>query len=452
MSVEDQYLEASKLFDGIYVLGTLQKGVTAYNQQVRALNLVYAMRESGVLTDRIQHIAVIGGGIGGLTLAASAALMSKAKISVFEQHADLCPLQQGCDTRWIHPHIYAWPELGCRQPSALLPFLQWREGRASDVAAEILRRFAEVCKFTSRQSNAGGSISVFVDVKELKVNKTKMEISLVGAETTESNGFFIKRGGTGKSEKFDLILLAVGFGRERPASAGNQQLYWQNDDLSQPRLTEELRTFLISGSGDGALIDLFRLTIERFRQDRIVYEIFGGNIDEVEGLMRKEIAARKERVEDASESETWWAFFERLEKGRGFGPLDLPNSIELLNSRLRKDSRVILHVSGPEGKIRSMEQALEQKSSFLNKLITYLLYRCGAFIPSFKSLEETIERFGPRPEDIICRHGAKSAEALRELFIEGMPEDVLNALGAREQTPVPLWTPGYFPTVPNAHL
>jgi hypothetical protein len=452
MLVECKYLDASKLFDGIYILGTLQKGVTAYNQQVRALNLVYALCKSGVPMESIKSVAVIGGGIGGLMLAASVAAMTKAKISLFEQHADLCPLQQGCDTRWLHPHIYAWPELGSRQPSALLPFLQWREGRASDVASEVLRRFAEVCKFKSEKLNMAGRISVFVDVKEIKIDQTKKEISWVGFETADFGGFSRKTAGVGKSEKFDLILLAVGFGRERPARAGSQQLYWQNDDLSQPRLTEESRTFLVSGSGDGALVDLFRLTIERFRQDRIVYEIFDGNLDEIECAIRKEIATREESMKNSSKPESWWAFFERLEKKSESKSVHLSESIDLLKSRLRKDTRVILHVSGPSKKIRSMEGALEQKSSFLNKLLTYMLYRCGAFIPSFRGLEETIKRFGPHRRDIICRHGTDSVGTICDLFLDDIPNELFDDLRNRQQSPAPLWPPGYFPTIPNSHL
>jgi hypothetical protein len=56
--------------------------------------------------------------------------------------------------------------------------------------------------------------------------------------------------------------------------------YWRNEQLGQPPLDGAQRRYLISG--DGALVDLCRLTIERFRQDTIVYELFGNDLEEVE--------------------------------------------------------------------------------------------------------------------------------------------------------------------------
>src|SRR5262245_33517015 len=56
--------------------------VTIYSQQVRALNLVWARDE----IDRLEakRIVVIGGGIGGMTVAAAAALW-KAHVTPLEQ-------------------------------------------------------------------------------------------------------------------------------------------------------------------------------------------------------------------------------------------------------------------------------------------------------------------------------------------------------------------------------
>ncbi|MDR5856648.1 FAD-dependent oxidoreductase [Caballeronia sp. LZ062] len=435
------YLSASRLADGIYVVGTLQSGVTVYSQQVRALNLVYSLLESQILSPSVTRVAVIGGGIAGLTLAAAVAVMGKhAHVSVLEQHADLCPLQQGSDTRWLHPHIYDWPAFGSRQPSAMLPFLQWREGRASDVASEILKRFAEVCDSGLGANKAGDRIAVYLDVKEMKIVQQTREISWVGSATAAADGFFKKTEGIGRASQFDLILLAVGFGRERAATVGIPRLYWQNDDLSQPRLSEESRTFLISGSGDGALVDLFRLTIERFRQDRIVYELFGANLEMFEALLRSSLQSR---------TGSWWRLFEELElSGESF----INDAILALRHRIRKDTRVILHVAGSRGQVRSLEGAIEQKSAILNKLLTFLLHRCGAFIPSFRSMPETIERFRPDQRDIICRHGTDPKATIRDLFFNSLLSVELRAVGARTQDAKPLWPRGYFPIIPGATL
>src|SRR5262249_37312040 len=106
----------------LWVIGTYEKGVTVYAQQVRALNLAWALVETDHLPCIVKGspapskrttVAVVGGGFAGLTFAA--ALLKKnvaADIYVFEQRDTLLPLQQGSDARWLHPRIYDWPSVG----------------------------------------------------------------------------------------------------------------------------------------------------------------------------------------------------------------------------------------------------------------------------------------------------------------------------------------------------
>ena len=58
-------------------------------------------------------LAIVGAGFTGLTLAA--ALLRKRtalEITIFEERDTLLPLQQGSDSRWLHPQIYEWPDEG----------------------------------------------------------------------------------------------------------------------------------------------------------------------------------------------------------------------------------------------------------------------------------------------------------------------------------------------------
>jgi hypothetical protein len=96
----------------VFVIGTFDKGITVFSQQVRALNLAWALVSSGTLTCREQgpdiapaKIVVVGGGFAGLTL--TAALVKKgvdASITVIERRDTLCPLQQGSDSR-LQPNV-----------------------------------------------------------------------------------------------------------------------------------------------------------------------------------------------------------------------------------------------------------------------------------------------------------------------------------------------------------
>jgi hypothetical protein len=126
-----------RVVPGLYVIGSLERGVTIYSQQVRAHNLAWALWDLQNKGDRqIGNVAVVGGGIAGLTMAACLLSLfgSDVAITLFERSWDLCPFQQGADVRWVHPRIYDWPLEGSRAPSASLPVLDWTEGRASDVA------------------------------------------------------------------------------------------------------------------------------------------------------------------------------------------------------------------------------------------------------------------------------------------------------------------------------
>lgn len=431
----NSYLDASRFSEGIYVVGVTQTGVTVYNQQVRSLNLTYVLTQNNLINAANPKIAIIGGGIAGITAASSFILKHPScEVSLFEQHADLCPLQQGSDSRWLHPNIYEWPDFGSRQPTATLPFLTWREGRASDVASQILKQFAKLYEDVGSQR-----MEVFLDVKELKISDPR-KISWVGYETEASKGFFQKKRSLGESKSFDLIVITTGFGRENSGPYGVKRLYWQNDDLSKPRITNEARTYIISGAGDGALVDLLRLTVERFRQDRIVYEIFGAQPEQLEAELRKALQARQVK-------KTYWMIFQDLLAGAR-----LESALELLRVRLRKDTRVILHLAGPKGECRSLESALEQKSSVLNKLLVFLLYRCGAFIPSFALLDEVAGNYRPSDEDIICRHGTKPIDVLKNIFHDPLPEPTLKRLIDGTQQSNILWPAGWFPTFPGAKL
>jgi NADPH-dependent 2,4-dienoyl-CoA reductase/sulfur reductase-like enzyme len=91
----------------LYLVGIFARGVTVYSQQIRALNLIWALVEQRLLACKVTRaprergsIAIIGGGFAGLT--AAAALIKKgvyAHITIFEQRDTLLPLQHGSDTR-----------------------------------------------------------------------------------------------------------------------------------------------------------------------------------------------------------------------------------------------------------------------------------------------------------------------------------------------------------------
>jgi NADPH-dependent 2,4-dienoyl-CoA reductase/sulfur reductase-like enzyme len=77
----------------LYLIGTFERGVTVYSQQIRAFNLIWALVEHNILECNLQagpedakrvSVAIIGGGFAGLS--AAAALLKKgvrAEIAIF---------------------------------------------------------------------------------------------------------------------------------------------------------------------------------------------------------------------------------------------------------------------------------------------------------------------------------------------------------------------------------
>jgi NADPH-dependent 2,4-dienoyl-CoA reductase/sulfur reductase-like enzyme len=122
-----------------FVIGAFEGGITIYKQQVRALNLLYAIHLKAQL-QRVSKIAVVGGGVSGVTAAAAAAALGY-EVYLFERRPILLHLQHGCDTRWVHPHLYDWPDPGSERPYAELPLLNWRESTASEVTEQIDKGF-----------------------------------------------------------------------------------------------------------------------------------------------------------------------------------------------------------------------------------------------------------------------------------------------------------------------
>src|SRR5258708_5764514 len=86
--------------------------------------------------------------------------------------------------------------------------------------------------------------------------------------------------------------MATGFGLERSSSPYLTSSYWRNEQIAQPILDGGPRSYVVSGYGDGALVDVCRLTIERFRQDTIVYELFGTSLEAAEDKINSDLESR----------------------------------------------------------------------------------------------------------------------------------------------------------------
>lgn len=419
---------------GLYLLGSLERGVTVYSQQLRAHNLVWALWELHRRKEtNINRIAIVGGGIAGLTAAACfLSLFNKnVSVTVFEQLWDLCPLQQGADNRWLHPRIYEWPANGSRAPGASLPVLNWSEGRASDVARTIISEFRRFCDAFAQPEER---FSLLLGLRHFRINATKSEIEWVANRAKRSGAFFHIGDAEGKSAVFDTILLAAGFGLETLSLDYPTESYWRNEQVGQPVLDGGRQNFIVSGFGDGALVDLCRLTIERYRQDTILYELFPHDLEKVEERLA-------ERWRDRGAGSNAFEFFSDVEEDI------LGLAKKELSERIRKDTRVALHISGKNSHVKTFSYIFGPYSSFLNRMMLFLLYRCGALSISLTDLETAVRRHGTPRANVLCRYGADSLTHIRAMFadVHSIEERLVSLKECQEQKPQRIWEPGTFP-------
>jgi hypothetical protein len=436
---------------GLYIVGTFDTGVTVFSQQTRALNFAWAAMESGLITAvpheaqglsaRPLRIGIVGGGFAGLSVAAG--LLKKhadASITIFEQRDTLLPLQQGSDSRWLHPRIYDWPSEGSEASVAMLPILNWTAARASDVVVQILAGWKKILDEDAVAKPRLYCNTRHLQVHELSGNSKQLRIEWVGESRSEVDGTAVKSdavAAVGKAEEFDLVILAVGFGLERDAAKS----YWRNETLGQPSLDEPRQTFLVSGQGDGAMIDLLRLRISQFRQDRILDELFRGLPNLVNAIKRLYSA----HLQDPHEGQLF-AELEALQDNADTKQ-DFEQVRQTLSRRLRRDSEVILHLKVK--KLSELFESATSRISFQNKVLVYFLYKCGGFIPSSLDEHDLLKQYSIPQARKILRHGTLRDEQLKAILSSPLCTAIEGCRGDAEshslsQTDVQCWPGGYF--------
>lgn len=268
----DAYLDLFTLGKNRYIVGIFHPGITIYKQQVRALNIFHCLYKKGIFknNDDSFHVGIIGGGIAGVTFATALAKIG-VKITILESKPVLMPMQYGCDTRFVHPQIYNWPDPQSAFPYAVTPILTWKADTASNVAKQILNGFYKL----QNQIPDPKKIKVLLNVDEnLEISDDKVTEGLISVSfvrNSQNKRYAKKR----DKRKFNLLIYATGFGVEYGVNGDSEftPSYWRNDEFGQPHLGDQVRKYSISGTGDGALADLFRLKLRGFSLETFVSRI-----------------------------------------------------------------------------------------------------------------------------------------------------------------------------------
>ncbi|HEV3439911.1 MAG TPA: FAD-dependent oxidoreductase, partial [Gemmata sp.] len=375
---------------GVYVLGCFAQYITLYSQQVRALNLMFALKEAGHLKCDTR-VAVVGGGAAGLTAAVAAARLG-AKVTLLEKLGDPMSMQLKSTKRYIHPHNYNWPAIIPAGDFAKLPVLDWKADYADEVATHLGREWEkERALYKTRLRPVLGA--QYVQIVRGTENGQKV-IEVTWKTDNGADGW-----------PFDIIVLAIGFGLE--PRGGSHSPYWDDDSLD--KVDDRIKECLVSGCGDGGLTDLMRLCIRNFRHDAII-TMFSADA-ECQKIGR-ELLVQEERYR---ESHDRWALTEFYQS------LNVESVKKLLRERRRIDTNVFLTGRG------GIQDVYTSRSSILNRFIVSQLNRIGAWTwmngpitpnNGFNKRGRYVIRFGAGPwgdrekreyDVLVRRYGPESA-------------------------------------------
>jgi hypothetical protein len=228
-------------------VGSFGTRVNFFAQQNRALNLVWALYEDGHIGDR-EHVAVIGGGVTGLTVAV--ALMSHGcTVDVYEHGNVAIPRQATTDHRFVHPTINAWPS---KDPeiTTRLPFMEWHIGQCDVIAEKLKDRFEEIKTVKSSLLTGVGARRVMHVATHKVVVKSSHNPEPV----------------------YRLAIIAAGFGEERVYEDIATDEYWTPDGLERERNKGKYDDYVVSGCGDGGLIDALRIAHFEFGKGMLAFD------------------------------------------------------------------------------------------------------------------------------------------------------------------------------------
>ncbi len=336
---------------GAYVIGSYDTRITIYSQQVRALELAFALDALGHIRPAAR-VAVVGAGAAGVTMAAALALRGDVTVLLLEGADEVMPLQRDARRRHIDPHIYGWPAPDAEHEAAQLPLLDWVSGSASQVREDILTGFGAVCRVARER------LLVLTDHRVLSVRPRGASFEV------EFDRAGLGGGRETAWETVDLVVLAFGFGleREQPLPGVRTASYWSDAGVPGAEIAANPHpSFLVSGNGDGGLIDLVAAADRDFNHGEMIRTIVRRpGVDQLrEPLLDIDRCAR-EADADRRGFDFVAAYDDRI--GEAVARLGL---VEEVSRRLRRGVRLFLQTK--EADVMSIRTAT------LNRLATYLV-------------------------------------------------------------------------------
>ncbi|MCQ8240496.1 ABC-three component system protein [Rhizosaccharibacter radicis] len=322
----------------ILVLGSFEKRVTVYAQQVRALNLIDAILSESLVRPVGGKVAIIGGGAAGITAAVALARACPGldALDLFERNSGVLALQHG-SRRFLHPHFYDWPAPGSENHDAGLPIMNWTAGPAGDVAATLRTEFESARHNSVLTLHEGQTV-------------TKLVPSQLGpVRVVVDKGSAVRR-------IYDVVILAIGFGLEAHLD-GETPSYWSPSNLAGPIHTQlQNPALFVSGNGDGGLVDFLMASFDALEHHEIGALLMGLDL----GPARAEL--------ETIEQQAWTAGadLDLLAEYRARLTPIMPLTVwQEITARLRPGVRIHFHTRE--------NRLLRRTSALHNRLAAYLV-------------------------------------------------------------------------------
>lgn len=316
---------------GLYFIGTFDRRITFFSQQVRALRLADALEQSGILQPG-HRVGVVGAGAAGMTIAVAIALLGN-DVTLYDPAAKVLQLQSD-SPRLLHPHIYEWPRLGSLSDHAGLPILTWSAGKGDAVCAALQASFATA---DMRLANLR-----FEGAHRLG------EIERVGEDWRLTLATSVAQ----ETRMFRHVVLAMGFGDEKTCGSLTPTDYWKQSGIGTNAVEQQSGTsYLVSGNGDGGLTELLGLLVGTFEHVSFTRDFIGMFSGNDLRIAAAEIFDRAAAAVD----------LEPVLRAHLLPVLGEQGVLDRLRPRLRNDRAVTINSSGPlfeAGKAAQLNQCM----------------------------------------------------------------------------------------------
>ena len=220
------------------------------------------------------------------------------------------------------------------------------------------------------------------------------------------------------NELVDVAIIAVGFGIEAKRKFGIETTaYWEDDGLDQAlgARPDRPHRILVSGAGDGALIDLMRATLRDFRHEEILDLLPKGEALQLlqERLLTIETTAKRARIISRSSFMSLHQMYDQLELNDAF--------IDQIRQRIRHDTEVWFNFTSPGRYIIT--------SSILNRFLVAVLCRLNAIKPKLGRMEEKLVTVDATGRYAVRWSNNDEPQVFDRIIVHhGPPEDYLGSI------------------------